>query len=438
MDLEKLKNAGKALPNDEHVKQIIARFPNEKDEFTNTLHSLTMVPCTKELFGENGVHAISKAYNFGVMLSLMKKPNEVYYIDTGKAYYYILNETEKTITQKPIYGEAQARYYKTTPARDVIQNDEYIALSDTVTFKSTTLSVSDEDIEEFKKYATKHRKYGLNLVSDKYNEYAVFRELLDKIYKPFVDNIPEKIITTYHNYMSDKSNSTYFCYYTIYLEGNSLGMSLLAQDELEGKQDEIFGGLNSKQVTATVLSTFANRNLGDDIENLLYEFFTENPQAKNEPEFNLTLGVYFDEEDDGDLDDVITSKFEGLNLIVNTQPIKVVGAISQKDYLGKEFSPFYNWNLFEIKIPEVTIPVSQNVIDYYVKKRLNFVHWSSSSSVLGRFLYERMYEVIKPKLLENKIKVTSGYYFHADIFNKDLNCQSVTLTIKNPIFSEDD
>lgn len=240
MDLEKLKNAGKALPNDEFVKQIIARFPNEQDEFTNTLTSLNMVPCTKELFGENGIHAINKAYNFGIMFSSKKKPTAVY-IDTGEMYYYILNEAEKTITQQPKYGKAQARYYKIADAYKITPSDEYMALSDTATFKSTTLAVSDEDIEEFKKYAIKNRHFGMNLVQDNYNEYVVIRQSLDKLYKPFVDNISEKIITTDHHYVSGHLlDNMYFCYYSLYLEGSFTGMKLLAQDELETKKEEIF------------------------------------------------------------------------------------------------------------------------------------------------------------------------------------------------------
>ena len=171
MDLEKLKNAGKALPSKEYVKQIIARFPNEKDELINTVSSLTMVPCTKEMFGENGIHQTIKEYNFGFMITKIKEPTENY-LYTGETYYYILNEAEKTITQQPRFDTIQARYYNSDPY-EIKSSEEYIALSDTITFKSTTLPVSDDDIEEFKKYIVKERDYGGWLVSDEYREYPV-------------------------------------------------------------------------------------------------------------------------------------------------------------------------------------------------------------------------------------------------------------------------
>lgn len=426
MDINRLKEAVNKLSTEDIVRNTLTKFPKEDDILNNALSELKLITCTPDMFSDTKIHAVNNEYNFGILLIGENKPTGAY-LDTAEAYYYVLNENDKTITQTPKYSKACACYY---PIEDIISvktSDEYVELSNTIDFKSTTLSVTDEDIEHFKKFATAHKNWCGTIFKQK-SRIDLFYETISAVFKPYVDAIPEKVIRTKKSRTNIHLNNEFLYYYTIYIKGSYDGMRLLAVDELEGKQEEFFGEFDNKHITAEVKKTFENLDLGETLENLLYDFFSENSRAKDEPEFEITFGVYLYDDDDGE-QEFIKYKFEGNNFIVNTQPVKVMAAVSSKYY---HFSTFYNWDLLEIKIPEVVIPMSKNVIKYYVDKKIEYVYFTDSHNAFDIELSSIMCDILEPKFKENNIKIIS-VNFSTRAISDNYNCAHISFTIKNPL-----
>ena len=153
MDLERLKQAGQETnfqTNKEVIKSVIAKFPNERDAFTDAMQSFNVVNCKKEMYREDKIHPYNKQYHFGFLFTstFLGKPQGIY-LDTLEAYYYILDEENKTLTQVPKYNTATACYFPVENIYDCIRaRDEadFLPLSNTITFKSTSITITDMEI----------------------------------------------------------------------------------------------------------------------------------------------------------------------------------------------------------------------------------------------------------------------------------------------------
>lgn len=440
MDLERLKQAGQETnfkTNKEVIKSIIAKFPNEKDAFTDAMQSFNVVNCKKEMYREDKLHPYNKQYHFGFLFTstFLGKPQGIY-LDTLEAYYYILDEENKTLTQVPKYNTATACYFPVDNLYDCVgARDEanFLPLSDTITFKSTSIALTDMEITEFKKFVQAERNMDSTVNGCSYNEYDVIKKALD-IFKPFIDNVPEKVIATDRRFAGERGRASKFIDgYTVYIEGSSDGMQLLAKRELEEKQLEIFGNLNTKQITQEITKALQTEDLSEPLENLFYDFFSASPQAKTEKEFLLTIGAYFNKDDDG-TERVIHYDWSDSALVVNTDPVNVVAVLSSADEYVSHFNSFFNWEFLKINIPEVVIPMSKNVMKY----RYDLcVYFSDSGTVLDYKLDDVIYDTLKPRLIENNIKINTAKWY-SEVISDKLNCVYIGFVIKNPLLQGDD
>ena len=439
MDLERLKQAGQETnfqTNKEVIKSIIAKFPNEKDTFTDAMQSFNVVNCKKEMYSEDKIHQYNKQYHFGFLFTtpFIGKPQGIY-LDTLEAYYYILDEENKTLTQVPKYNMATACYFPIDNLYDCVRaRDEadFLPLSNTITFKSTSIVLTDMEITEFKKFVQANHNMSSTVNGCSYNDVHIIKDALG-IFKPFIDNIPEKVIATELRFAGDIDRSSKFieCY-TVYIEGSSDGMKLLAKRELEEKQQEIFGNLNTEQITQEITKALQTEDLSEPLENLFYDFFSASPQAKTEKEFLLTIGAYFYKDDDGDMK-VINYKWGDSALVVNTDPVNIVAVLSPAQDYGSYFSSFFNWEFLKINIPEVVIPMSKNVMNY----RYDLcVYFSDSGTVLDFKLDDVLWNTLKPRLIENNLKIKSMKY--SDVISGNINCVTIGFVIKNPLLQGDD
>lgn len=443
MDLERLKQAGQETnfkSNKEVIQSIITKFPKEKDAFTDDMQSFNVVNCKKEMYCEGKLYPHNKQYHFGFLFTTtyFGKPQGIY-LDTLEAYYYILDEENKTLTQVPKYKTATACFFPVESLYDCVRaRDEadFLPLSNTITFKSTSIALTDMEITEFKKFVQEQRNMSsmISIVKGcSYNEYDVVKNALG-ILKPFIDNIPEKVIATNRQFAGERGKASKLidCY-TAYIEGSSAGMKLLAQRELEEKQLEIFGHLNKDQITQEITKALQTEDLSEPLENLFYDFFSASPQAKKEREFMLTIGAYFDKEDEGDKR-VIHYNWSDSALVVNTDPIHIVAVLSSAKEYGSSFRSFFNWEFLKINIPEVVIPMSKNVIN----QRYNlFVYFSDSGTVLDYQLDDVIYDTLKPRLIENNLKVNSMRKY-SDVISDKINCVNIAFIIKNPLLQGDE
>ena len=440
MDLERLKQAGQETnfkTNKEVIKSVIAKFPNEKDAFTDAMQSFNVVNCKKEMYREDKLRPYNKQYHFGFLFTstFLGKPQGIY-LDTMEAYYYILDEENKTLTQVPKYNTATACYfpvddlYTCVRARD---EADFLPLSNTITFKSTSIAVTDMEITEFKKFVQAERNMDSTVNGCSYSDVHIIKDALG-IFKPFIDNIPEKVITTEIRFAGESGKSSKFIEgYTVYIEGSSDGMKLLAKRELEEKQHEIFGDLNTKQISQEITKALQTEDLSEPLENLFYDFFSASPKAKTEKEFLLTIGAYFNKDDDG-TESVIHYDWSDSALVVNTDPVNVVAVLSSADEYVSHFSSFFNWEFLKINIPEVVIPMSKNVMKY----RYDLcVYFSDSGTVLDYKLDDVIYDTLKPRLIENNIKINTAKWY-SDVISDKLNCVYIGFVIKNPLLQGDD
>lgn len=174
----------------------------------------------------------------------------------------------------------------------------------------------------------------------------------------------------------------------------------------------------------------SNDDLGDALENLFYEFFTESYNGKHAQKFNLSIGVYFDEEDEEGEKEPVNGEFQESTLVIKTNPIKVFAEITKEDY-EDEFNSFVKMDFHTINIPDVVIPVSENVINH--KKDIH-LFFGNSSTMFGHTLTDQMRPILKEKLMDNKIKVLSYKYKRLDW---DFPYVEVSFTIQNPLVQGD-
>lgn len=420
MDLDKLRQAGEGRPNEDIIRDIFARLPNEKEIFTNTLTSIKVTP-------SNQIKPVNKEYTFGYYFQQNKKPEGIF-LNCYEAYWYVLDEDNKTITQLPKNRSVVAQYYPIHMC-DVKSDKDGINLSDVVPFKTTTISITDTEIREFKRYVKANNGYSKDFIDDYYDE-RVVKEVMPGVFKSLVDNLPEKIITTDmgHHFLMNGGDFWVMGYW-LYLEGNDWGMRLLAEREVKKKIKEAIGEFDSRQLNDGIINSLSNADLGDALENLFYEFFTESYNGKHAQKFNISIGVYFDEEDDGE-DEPINEEYQGSNLVIKTNPVKVFAEITKEDY-EDDFNSFVKMNFYTINIPDVVIPVSENVINH--KKNIH-LFFGSSGTVFSSKLDDQMRPILKEKLMDNKIKVLSDKYRR---LGWNFPCEGVSFTIQNPLVQGD-
>lgn len=424
MDLDKLRQAGEGRPNEDIIRDIFARLPNEKEIFTNTLTSVKVTP-------SNEIKPVKNEYTFGYYFQRNKEPEGVV-LDCYEAYWYVLDEDNKTITQFPKNSSVVAKYYPIHMC-DVTSDKDGINLSSVVPFKVTTISVTDIEVEEFKRYVKTHNGYGKDFYDD-YNDERVVKEVMPGIFKSLVDSLPEKIITTemgHHFLMNGTGRSTFWVMgYWLYLEGNDWGMQLLANREVKKKIIETIGEFDHKQVSEGIINALSTADFGDALENLFYEFFTESYNGKQAQKFNISIGVYFDEEDEEGEEEPVNGEFQESNLVIKTNPIKVFAEISKEDYMD-EFNSFDKMDFYTFNIPDVVIPVSENVINH--KKGIH-LFFGTSSTMFNHKLEEQMRPILKEKLMDNKIKVLSNKYRRLDC---NFPYVGVSFTVQNPLMTGD-
>ena len=157
MDLDKLRQAGEGRPNEDIIRDIFARLPNEKEIFTNTLTSVKVIP-------SNEIKPVKNEYTFGYYFQRNKEPEGIV-LNCYEAYLYVLDEDNKTITQYPKNSSVVAQYYPIHMC-NVTSNKDGINLSDVVPFKTTTISVTDTEIKEFKRYVKAHNGYSKDFIDD--------------------------------------------------------------------------------------------------------------------------------------------------------------------------------------------------------------------------------------------------------------------------------
>ena len=421
MDLDKLRQAGEGRPNEDIIRDIFARLPNEKEIFTNTLTSVKVIP-------SNEIKPVKNEYTFGYYFQRNKEPEGIV-LNCYEAYLYVLDENNKTITQYPKNSSVVAQYYPIHMC-DVKSDKDGINLSDVVPFKTTTISVTDTEIREFKRYVKTHNGYSKDFIDDYYDE-RVVKEVMPGVFKSLVDNLPEKIITTDmgHHFLMNGGDFWVMAYW-LYLEGNDWGMRLLAEREVKKKISETIGGLDNKQVSEGIINALTNDDFGDALENLFYEFFTESYNGKQAQKFNLSIGVYFDEEDEEGEEEPVNGEFQGSSLVIKTNPVKVFAEITKEDYMD-EFNSFCKMDFHTINIPDVVIPVSENVINH--KKNIH-LYFGSSSTIFEYKLEEQMRTIFKEKLMDNKIKVLSSKYGR---LGWNFPYVGVSFTIQNPLVQGD-
>jgi hypothetical protein len=421
MDLEKLRQAGEGRPNEDIIRDIFARLPNELEIFTDTLTSVKITP-------SNQIKPVNKEYTFGYYFQHNKKPEGIF-LNCYEAYWYVLDEDNKTISQVPKYSSVLAQYYPIHMC-NVTSNKDGINLSEVVPFKTTTISVTDTEIKEFKRYVKAHNGYSKDFIDDYYDE-RVVKDVIPGVFKSIVDNIPEKITTTEmgHHFLMNGGNFWVMGYW-LYLEGNDWGMRLLAEREVKKKVREAIGEFDHKQLNEGIINALSTADLGDALENLFYEFFTESYNGKQAQKFNLSIGVYFDEDDEDGEEEPINGEYQGSNLVIKTNPIKVFAEITKEDYMD-EFSSFDKMDFYTINIPDVVIPVSENVINH--KKDVN-LFFGTSGTIFSHKLEDQMRPVIKEKLMDNKIKVLSNKYQR---MGWNFPCEGVSFTIQNPLMNGD-
>ena len=421
MDLEKLRQAGEGRPNEDIVRDIFARLPNEKEIFTDTLTSVKVTP-------SNQIKPVNKEYTFGYYFQHNKKPEGIF-LNCYEAYWYVLDEDNKTISQVPKNSSVVAQYYPIHMC-DVKSNKDGINLSEVVPFKTTTISVTDIEIKEFKRYVKTHNGYSKEFIDDYYDERTV-KDVMPGVFKSIVDNIPEKITTTEmgHHFLMNGGDFWVMGYW-LYLEGNDWGMRLLAEREVKKKIRETIGEFDHKQVNEGIINALSTADLGDALENLFYEFFTESYNGKQAQKFNLSIGVYFDDEDTEGEEEPINGEFQESNLVIKTNPIKVFAGITKEDY-DDEFNSFDKLDFYTFNIPDVVIPVSENVINH--KKDIH-LFFGTSSTVFSHKLEDHMRTIIKEKLMDNKIKVLSNKYQR---IGWNFPYVGVIFTIQNPLVQGD-
>lgn len=421
MDLDKLRQAGEGRPNEDIIRDVFARLPNEKEIFTNTLNSV-------KVMSSNEIKPVNKEYTFGYYFQQNKKPEGIF-LNCYEAYWYVLDEDNKTITQLPKNRSVVAQYYPIHMC-DVKSDKDGINLSDVVPFKTTTISVTDTEIREFKRYVKANNGYSKDFIDDYYDE-RVVKEVMPGVFKSLVDNLPEKIITTDmgHHFLMNGGDFWVMGYW-LYLEGNDWGMRLLAEREVKKKISETIGGLDNKQVSEGIINALTNDDFGDALENLFYEFFTESYNGKQAQKFNLSIGVYFDEEDEEGEEEPVNGEFQGSSLVIKTNPVKVFAEITKEDYMD-EFNSFCKMDFHTINIPDVVIPVSENVINH--KKNIH-LYFGSSSTIFEYKLEEQMRTIFKEKLMDNKIKVLSSKYGR---LGWNFPYVGVSFTIQNPLVQGD-
>lgn len=418
MDLDKLRQTYNEIePADNIVAGILSRFPNEEEMLKNDLSGLKLNTSI------NQIKAPNHLYTFCIDFDYISKPAGVY-LDSFEVYYYVLNEEDKTITQLPKFKQAIARFY---PA-EILHRDstDRIDLSDIITFKATTISVSDKEIEGFKRYAKTNKGFVYKAVMpSKYDKYVSFHEALS-IFKPLIDGISEKVLTTNSNSFDIEKNKHFVSYYTVYTEGSKEGLLLLAKQERDEKIDDVIDDPN--RIGALVLKAFDN-DFGDKLESLFYEFFGETAEGKKAPELYLSFAVYFDKNDDGD-NDYLDVKYQGSEVVVTTPPLKVLAVLSAGPYASKVF----DWDFMEINIPELHIPISENLVNH---KYEVYLHSPSSGYLFSYELADDIARTIKPILIENKIKGVERVHQLPPITGLDFNYAGVTYKIQNPLVQGD-
>jgi len=421
MDLDKLRQAGEDRPNEDIIRDIFARLPNEKEIFTNTLTSVKVTP-------SNEIKPVKMEYTFGFYFQRNKEPEGII-LDCYETYWYVLDENNKTITQFPKNRSVVAQYYPIHMC-NVTSNKDGINLSDVVPFKVTTISVTDTEIKEFKRYVKAHNGYSKDFIDDYYDE-RVVKEVMPGVFKSLVDNIPEKITTTEmgHHFLMHGGDFWVMAYW-LYLEGNDWGMRLLAEREVKKKIIEAIGEFDHRQVNEGIINALSNADLGDALENLFYEFFTESYNGKHAQKFNLSIGVYFDEEDEEGDEEPVNGEFQESTLVIKTNPVKVFAEITKEDY-EDEFNPFYKMDFHTINIPDVVIPVSENVINH--KKDIH-LFFGNSSTMFSHKLDDQLRTILKEKLMDNKIKVLSSKYGR---LGWNFPYAGVSFTIQNPLVQGD-
>lgn len=415
MDLDKLRQTYNELePADNIVAGILSRFPKEEEMLKNDLSELKLNPSIKQIKAPNHL------YTFCIDFDCISKPAGVY-LDPLEAYYYVLNEEDKTITQLPKFKQAIARFYPV----EIWHRDskDRMDLSDNITFKSTTISVSDKEIEGFKRYAKTNKGWVYQtFLPCKYNKYTTLEKALS-IFKPLIDGISEQVLTTCFNVCDIEKYTHFVSSYTVYTEGSKEGLLLLAERERDEKIDDVIDDPN--RIGTIVLKALENNGFGDKLESLFYEFFGETAEGKKAPKLNLSFAVYFDKNDEGD-NYYLDVNYQGSEVVVTTPTLKVLAVLSAGPYASK----VYDWNFMEIHIPELHIPISENLINH---KYQVYLHSPSSSSLFSYDLIDDIDRTIKPILIESKIKVIERVYQLPPITGLEFNYAGVTYKIQNPL-----
>lgn len=419
MDLDKLRQTYNDIePADNIVAGILSRFPKEDEILKNDLSALNLNTSI------NQIKAPNHTYTFCIDFDCISKPEGIY-LDPFEAYYYVLNEEDKTITQLPKFKQAIARFY---PAEILHRNStDRMDLSDAITFKATTISVSDKEIEGFKRYAKTNKGFAYKAVMpSKYSKYATLEEALS-IFKPLIEGIPENVLTNHSNAYEIERYQHFVSYYTVYTEGSKEGLLFLAEQERDDNIDKVID--DPKRIGTIVLNALENNDFGDKLEALFYEFFGETAEGKKAPELYLSFAVYFDKNDEGD-NYYLDVKYQGSEVVVTTPPLKVLAVLSAGTFGAKVF----DWDFMEINIPDLHIPISENLVNH---KYEVYLHSPSSGSLFSYDIIDDIARTIKPILIENKIKGIDRVFQLPPITGLEFNYAGVTYKIQNPLVQGD-
>lgn len=418
MDLDKLRQAGGDRPNEDIIRDIFARLPNEKDTFIDVLTSVKVTPSDK-------IQPVKNEYTFGFYFQRNKAPKGIV-LDCYEAYWYVLDEDNQTISQFPKYSSVVAQYYPVDMS-DVYSDTDGISLSNVVPFKTTTIKVSGAEMKAFKRFVTVNNGSDKQFIDDYYDE-RIMEEVVQTKFKPIVSNIPEKIITTDtgHHFAMHHNTFLVMAYY-IYIEGNAWGLRLLAEREVKQKIEESVGRFDNKHIRAGIENALSNDDFSEELENLFYDFFTENYKGKQASKLKFSLGVYWDTEENDDNYQPVNGEYQGSSLVIKTDLIKVSAKLSSADYLD-DIGEFCQIDFHTIKIPDVVIPVSENVINHKDKIHLYF---GNCHLDFDYKLQDSMRTIVKKRLMENKIKVLE--YEFKDAFDYI----GVSYIIQNPLVQGD-